>query len=153
MRLPETWPASCEGRANQLLNQVVSGVATTPKKHDLKQKVLRLPHFSTLRRAKKPPGEKRRPNLVLYVCMYVCEYVHTILSMRLFFQVICLLLCVCSTCIQKLCVCRVFYTSPPHLNANRALKSCGRRAAGCAATRMSDERSLLLRGRFASQVQ
>ena len=45
MRLPETWPASCESRTNEVLDQVVSSIAETTKKRYISQKMLRLPHF------------------------------------------------------------------------------------------------------------
>ena len=62
MRLPETWPASCESRTNEVLDQVVSSVAETTPKLCISQKMLRLPHFSALGRATKAPGEIRRPD-------------------------------------------------------------------------------------------
>ena len=65
MRLPETWPASCESRTNEVLDQVVSSVAETTKKRYISRKMLRLPHFSALGRATKAPGEIRRPDQVV----------------------------------------------------------------------------------------
>ena len=67
MHLPETWPASCESRTNEILDQVVSSVAETTKKLYISQKMLRLPQFSALGRATKALGEIRRPDLVVVV--------------------------------------------------------------------------------------
>ena len=65
MRLPETWPASCESRTNEVLDQVVSSVAETTKKRYISQKMQRLPHFSAHGRATKAPGEIKRPDQVV----------------------------------------------------------------------------------------
>ena len=81
MRLPGTWPASCESRTNEVLDQVVSSVAEATKKRYISQKMLRLPHFSALGRATKAPGKTRRPDQVVGAThdkdlekgSYVCE--------------------------------------------------------------------------------
>ena len=62
--------ASCERRTKEVLDQVVSSVAATTKKHYISQKMLHLPHFSALGRATKALGEIRRPDQVIWVWCY-----------------------------------------------------------------------------------